>query len=169
MHRSNKTNLTNVSSRHPDYMQIINESIDRLLSILQRKLAAMSATIFKFLIIISCLKTICHVCEEQNDIRSRKSWFNWHILREQRDEQLLVHWDCSVTQVLNSVAETVGCKQLVLCVLILEMISCEMIYDDSSEFFLELVWTLQLNSSLVQVQKTDRMKRKCSHVTESLR
>ena len=73
MHRSNKTNLTDASSRHPDYMQAINENIDKLLPILQRKLAAMSATIFKSLLIISCLEIICHTCEEQNDVRSRKS------------------------------------------------------------------------------------------------
>ena len=91
MHRSNKINLINASSRHPDYIQIINESIDRLLSILQRKLAAMSAIIFKFLMIISCLEIICHVYEEQNDMRSRESQLNWYILRKQRDEQSLVH------------------------------------------------------------------------------
>ena len=34
MYKSNKTNSTNVPSRHPDYVQIINESIDKLLSIL---------------------------------------------------------------------------------------------------------------------------------------
>ena len=73
MHKLNKTNSADVLSRYSDYMQIINENIDKLLSILQRKLAAMSATIFKFLMIISHLEIICHVCKEQNDVRSRKS------------------------------------------------------------------------------------------------
>ena len=73
MHRSNKTNSANVPSRCSDYVQIINESIDKLLSILQRKLAAMPATIFKSLTIISHLEIICHFCEEQNDVRFRKS------------------------------------------------------------------------------------------------
>ena len=49
------------------------------------------------------------------------------------------------------------------------MISCKTVYDDSNEFFLKLIWALQLNSSLVQVWKTDRVKKKHSHVTESLR
>ena len=86
MHRSNKTNLINVPSRCSDYIQIINENIDRLLSILQRKLAAMFATIFKSLTIINHFKIIYHACEEQNDVKFRESWFNWHILRKQRDK-----------------------------------------------------------------------------------
>jgi len=58
-HRSDKTNLTDTSSRRSDYVEAISESIDRLLSTLQRKLAAMSATMLKFLMIISHLETIC--------------------------------------------------------------------------------------------------------------
>ena len=75
-HKLNKINFVNTSSRCFDYIQIINESINKLLSILQRKLAAMSATIFKSLMIINHFEIICHVCEKQNDIRSRKSQFN---------------------------------------------------------------------------------------------
>ncbi len=39
---------------------------------LQKKLAAMPATMSKFLMIISHLKTICQACEEQIDMRSRE-------------------------------------------------------------------------------------------------
>ena len=49
------------------------------------------------------------------------------------------------------------------------MTSCKMTYDDSSKFFLKLIWVLQLNSSLVQAQKTDRTKRKHSYVIKSLK
>ncbi len=63
-HRLSKTNLTDVLSRRSDYVEAISENIDRLLSMLQKKLAAMSATMFKFLIIISCLETVCQACEE---------------------------------------------------------------------------------------------------------
>jgi len=63
-HRSDKTNLTNALLRRSDYIEVISENIDRLLSTLQRKLAAMSETMFKFLTIISCLKTVCQACEE---------------------------------------------------------------------------------------------------------
>ena len=53
-------------------------------------------------------------------------------------------------QTFNFAAETVDCKQLVSYVLISGMISHKIIYDDNNEFFLKLVWTLQLNNSLVQ-------------------
>jgi len=72
-HRSDKTNLADVLSRCLDYVEIISESIDRLLSTLQRKLAAMSATMSKFSVIISHLETVCQACEEQIDMRPRKS------------------------------------------------------------------------------------------------
>ena len=71
-HRLSKTNLTNVLSRRSDYVEAISENIDKLLSMLQRKLAAMSATIFKFLTIISHLETVCQACEEWIDMRFRK-------------------------------------------------------------------------------------------------
>jgi hypothetical protein len=47
-HRLSKTNLTDALSRRSDYVEAISENIDRLLSTLQRKLAAMPATMFKF-------------------------------------------------------------------------------------------------------------------------
>jgi len=45
--------------RHSNYVKIISESIDKLLSTLQKKLTVMSATMSKFLIIISCFETVC--------------------------------------------------------------------------------------------------------------
>jgi len=63
-HRSDKTNPADAPLRRSDYVEVISESIDRLLPTLQRKLAAMSATMFKFSVIISCLKTVCQACEE---------------------------------------------------------------------------------------------------------
>ena len=71
-HRLSKTNLTDALLRHSDYVKAISENIDRLLSTLQRKLAAMPATMFKFSAIISHLKTVCQACEEQIDMRSRE-------------------------------------------------------------------------------------------------
>jgi len=71
-HRSNKTNPADALSRHSDYIEVISKSIDRLLSTLQRKLAAMSATMFKFSVIISCLETVCQACEEQIDMRLKE-------------------------------------------------------------------------------------------------
>ncbi len=72
-HRSDKTNLINALSRRSDYIEAISESIDRLLSTLERKLAAMSATMFKFSMIISHLETVYQACEEQIDMRFKES------------------------------------------------------------------------------------------------
>ena len=51
---------------------------------------------------------------------------------------------------LNSAAETVNCKLLVLCVLISELVNYETAYNDSSEFFLLLICFLQEVNALVQ-------------------
>jgi len=72
-YRLSKTNLVNALSRHSDYIEVISESIDKLLLMLQRKLAAMSVTMFKFLTIFSHLKIIYQACEEQIDMRFKES------------------------------------------------------------------------------------------------
>jgi len=64
LHRSDKINLVDASLRHSDYVKIISENIDRFLSTLQKKLAAMFTTMSKFLTIISCFETVCQACEE---------------------------------------------------------------------------------------------------------
>ncbi len=63
-HRLRKTNSADALLRRSDYVETISENIDRLLSTLQRKLAAMSATMLKSSVIISCLETVCQACEE---------------------------------------------------------------------------------------------------------
>jgi len=72
MHRLSKTNPADASSRCSDYVKVTDESISKLLLTLQRKLAAMPATMLKFSVIISCLETVCQACEEWIDMRSRK-------------------------------------------------------------------------------------------------
>ncbi len=72
-HRPNKTNSADALSRRSDYVETISKNFDRLLSMLQRKLAAMPATMFKFSAIISHLKTVCQACEEQIDMRPKES------------------------------------------------------------------------------------------------
>ena len=169
LHRLNKINLVNVLLRHSDYVKIISESIDRFLSTLQKKLAAMFATIFKFLMIISCLETVCQACEEWIDMKSREFQLSWHILSEQNSKQLLVHQEYSIVSMLNSAAETVNCRLLILHVLILELVSHKMTYSDSSEFFLLLVCFLQEINALVQAWKTKEVKEKHSCGAECLR
>jgi len=61
---------------------------------------------------------------------------------------------------LNPAAETVDCRQLVSHALVSELTSHETIYDDSSEFFLLLVRSLQMNNFFVQAQKVTIAKNK---------
>jgi len=71
-HRLSKTNPTDAPLRCSDYVEVISENIGRLLPMLQRKLAAMPATMLKFLTIISHLETVCQACEKQIDMRPKK-------------------------------------------------------------------------------------------------
>jgi len=64
MHRLSKTNPADAPSRCLDYVKATGESISRLLPTLQRKLAAMPATMPKSLMIISHLETVCQAYEE---------------------------------------------------------------------------------------------------------
>ena len=61
---------------------------------------------------------------------------------------------------LNPAAETVDCRQLISCALASELASHETVYDDSSEFFLLLVHSLQMNNLFVQAQKVTIVKDK---------
>ena len=71
-HRLSKTNLTDALLRRLNYIEAISENIDKLLSTLQRKLAAMPATMLKSSAIISHLETVCQACEEQIDMRPKE-------------------------------------------------------------------------------------------------
>jgi len=148
-HRLRKTNLTDAPSRCSDYVEVISENIGKLLPMLQRKLAAMPATMFKSSMIISHLETVCQACEEQIDMRFRKSQLSWHILRELKGGQSSVHYEHSIMRSLNSAAETVDCRQLISHALALKLTSHKTVYDDSSEFFLLLVRSLQMNNLFV--------------------
>jgi len=168
-HRLSKTNPADAPSRCSDYVKATDESISRLLSTLQRKLAAMPATMPKSLMIISCLETICQACKEQIDMRSKEPQLSWHTLRGLEDRQLLVHCEHSIVKSLNPAAETVDCRQLVSHVLVSGLTSHKTAYNDSSGFFLFLVCSLQMNNPFIQAQKTEIAKEKCSCDTESLR
>ncbi len=148
-HRSDKTNLTDALSRRSDYVEATSENIDRLLSTLQRKLAAMPATMLKSSVIISCFKTVCQACEEWIDMRFKEPQLSWHILRELKDGQPSVCHECSIMRSLNSAAETVDYRQLISHALASELTSHKTVYDDSSEFFLLLVHSLQMNNFFV--------------------
>jgi hypothetical protein len=63
-------------------------------------------------------------------------------------------------RLLNPAAETVDCRQLISHALASELTSHKTVYDDSSEFFLLLVHSLQMNNLFVQVQKVTIAKNK---------
>jgi len=60
------------------------------------------------------------------------------------DVETLIHKDCNVAEKqLNSVVETVDCKQLISHAIVKVLIIHEMIYDFSSKFIVELIKILQ--------------------------
>jgi len=75
----------------------------------------------------------------------------------------------SIVRSLNPAAETVNCRQLVSHALASELTNHKTVYDDSSEFFLLLVHSLQMNNLFVQVQKETIAKNKWSQNAEGLR
>jgi len=72
-------------------------------------------------------------------------------------------------RLLNSAAETVNRRQLISCALALKLTSHKTVYDDSSEFFLLLVCSLQMNNFFVQAQKVTIAKDKQSQNIKGLR
>jgi len=60
------------------------------------------------------------------------------------DDETLTHRDCNVAEKqLNSVAETVDCKQLILHAIVRVLTIHEMTYNFSSKFVVELIKILQ--------------------------
>ena len=76
-------------------------------------------------------------------LRDRISRSEFKNLRK-HDDETLTYKDCNVVEKqLNSVAETVDCKQLISCAIVRVLIIHEMIYNFSSKFIVELIKILQ--------------------------
>jgi len=59
---------------------------------------------------------------------------------KRHDDEMLTHKDCNVAEKqLNSVAETVDCKQLISHAIVRVLIIHETIYNFSSKFIVELI------------------------------
>jgi len=72
------------------------------------------------------------------------------------DVKTLIYKDCNVVEKqLNSVAETVDCKQLVLHAIVKVLIIHEMTYDFSSKFIVELIKILQQEDEFAVKLKAD--------------
>jgi hypothetical protein len=102
-------------------------------------------------------------------MRFRESQLSWHILKESDNEQLLIHYECNIAKSFNFVAETVNCRLLISCVLILELTNHKTTYNNTNEFFLLLVHSIQETDALVQVWKAKTAKMKCSYWVRNLK
>ena len=122
IHWSDKTNLTDVLLRCSNYCWNISESVELLLFTFQRKLTAMSTTLLIVSVTVSWLKSNCQAqkesaWEEQIDMRIRDSQTD-KMSDKLKCKELLSHCNCDIALVLNSVTETVDCKQLISYLLI---------------------------------------------------
>jgi len=71
--------------------------------------------------------------------------------------EMLIYKDCNVAEKqLNSVAETVDCKQLISCAIVKVLTIHETIYDFSSKFIVELIKILQQEDEFAVRLKADK-------------
>ena len=152
LHWSDKTNLINASLRHPDYCQNMSESVELLLFTLQRKLMTMSATLSIVSVTVSWLKSDCQAWEEQiggqaQEEQAQEEQIDMKIRDFQtgkmsgrlKCEELPSHCDHNIALVLNSVAETVDCRQLIPHLLTMKLADNKTAYSKGADFFLLLV------------------------------
>ncbi len=92
---------------------------------------------------------------EVHFLRSRISQFESTNLRSINVE-MLIHKDCNVFEKqLNSVAETVDCKQLVSCAIVKVLIIHETTYNFNSKFVVKLIKILQQEDKFAVRLKAD--------------
>jgi hypothetical protein len=74
-----------------------------------------------------------------------------------QDVEMLTHWNCNVVEKqLNSVAETVDCKQLISHAIVRVLIIHETTYDLNSKFIVELIKILQQEDKFAIRIKADK-------------
>jgi len=74
------------------------------------------------------------------------------------DDETLTHKDCNVAEKqLNSVAETVDCKQLISCAIVKVLIIHETTYNFSSKFVVKFIKILQQEDEFAVKLKADEM------------
>ena len=132
-HRLRKMNLTDVLLRCSDYKDI-NETVKKLLLTLQRKLTIIASV---FTPVFS--PTIGRVIAGVKDfIKCRNPELRNKPLKS--DEKISAQHICNVAEEqLNPVAETVDCKQLVLCVMMRELIIYKTALNAPSEGLTDLI------------------------------
>ena len=139
-HRSGKTNPADAPSRHSDYEDVekMSETMRKLLLTLQRKLVTLAAVFSpEFFSMVGRILT-----EVKKTVRIRDPELRTKPLRS--DGEIYAQCKCNIAELqLNSVAETVGCKQLILCVMIRELFIHKMTEENSSQSLQKLIQTLQ--------------------------
>ena len=81
-------------------------------------------------------------------------------------EELFSHCDHNIALTLNSVAETVDCRQLISHLLIMKLTDNKTAYSECADFFLLLVHSVQEMNVFVQEQKALIVKNKHHHNVE---
>ncbi len=95
--------------------------------------------------------------DEVHFLRSRISQLE-SITSKSTDVETLTHKDHNVAEKqLNSVAETVDCKQLVSCAIVRVLTIHEMIYNFSSKFIIEFIKILQQEDEFAVKLRADKM------------
>ncbi len=94
---------------------------------------------------------------EVHFLKDKISQFKSTTLRS-TDVEILTYKDCNVAEKqLNSVAETVDCKQLISCAIVRVLIIYETTYNFSSKFIVELIKILQQEDEFAVKLKADEM------------
>jgi len=93
--------------------------------------------------------------DEVHFLRNKISQLESTTLRS-TDIEMSIHKNCNVVEKqLNSVAETVDCKQLISCAIVKVLTIHETTYNFSSKFIVELIKILQQEDEFVVRLKAD--------------
>ena len=122
-----------------DYKSIekMSKIMKKLFLTLQRKLVILAAVFLsEFFSIMRRILT-----EVKKTVRIRDSELRTELLRSNSEMYTQYKYNIAELQ-LNSVAETVSCKQLILCVIIKELFIYKTAEENSSQFLQKLIQTL---------------------------
>ena len=138
-YRSEKTNSADALLRHSDYKSIkkMSEIMRKLLLTLQRKLVTLAAVFsLKFFSIMRRILT-----EVKKIVRIRDSELRTESLRS--NSEMYTQHKCNIAELqLNSVTETVDCKQLISYIIIRELFIYETAEENFSQSLQKLIQTL---------------------------
>ena len=139
-YRSEKTNSADALSRYSDYKSIekMSKTIRKLFLTFQRKLVILAAVFSSEF--FSIMRRI--FAEVKKIVRIRDSELRTELLRS--NSEMYTQCKCNITELqLNSVTETVNCKQLILHMIMRELFIYETAEENSNQSLQKLIQTLQ--------------------------